>query len=287
MSETLADNGQQLSARYNVWLCDVWGVVHNGQQADQQTCMALANHRKNGGIVILITNAPRPSSEVFIQLDGLGVPRESYDDVVTSGDVTRELVSAYEGGKVFFMGPDRDFALKAGLPVEWSPLETAQAVLCTGLYDDRTEQPEDYADLLGQIKQLDLPMICANPDIVVKFGDRLLPCAGALARDYQALGGEVQMAGKPFRPIYDVCLQRVEKITGSDVEQGQLLAIGDGMGTDIKGARDYGLPVAFVTGGIHDKEIGRDGTIEDMANIARAAIKGVKVVGAMRNLEWE
>lgn len=287
MSDKLAADGRELSARYKVWLCDVWGVVHDGQKAFASSCDALARHRKAGGLVVLITNAPRPSSEVFLQLDGLGVPRAAYDDVVTSGDVTRELVSAHKGGKVFFMGPERDLALKAGLPVIWSDLDEAQAVLCTGLYDDRTETPEDYADMLAQIKKLDLPMICANPDIVVRFGERLLPCAGALARDYEALGGKVAMAGKPFAPIYDVCLQRLEKLTGDTVDKDQLVAIGDGLATDIKGARDYGLPVAFVVDGIHEKEIGDAGNTEDIADIARKAVKGVKVVAAMRKLEWD
>ncbi|HFC04063.1 MAG TPA: TIGR01459 family HAD-type hydrolase [Rhizobiales bacterium] len=286
MPEMLAKNGRELSARYQIWLCDIWGVVHNGVQCFPDTCKALANHRDDGGVVILITNAPRPSPAVVDQLNGLKVPGNCYDAIATSGDVTRELVSAHRGGKVFFLGPERDFPLKEGLPVEWSPVAEADAVLCSGLYDDKTEQPEDYDGLFEEMLDRNLKMICANPDVVVQFGDRLIPCAGTLAKHYEEMGGKVEMAGKPYPPIYELAISRASDATGYDVDRSQVLAIGDGMQTDIAGGRNNGLAVAFISGGIHDEEIGTGGSPEDLANIARTTIEGVNVVGAMRKLEW-
>ena len=286
MLSNLAVNGRELSARFNVWLCDIWGVVHNGEAAHPAACDVLAKHRENGGIIILITNAPRPSHAIVDQLDGLKVPRNCYDAIVASGDVTRELVTAFAGQKVFFLGPDRDRVLKNGLAVEWTELAQADAVLCSGLVDDRSEQPGDYDEILQEMREKNLTMICANPDIVVQFGDRLLPCAGALARNYQELGGKVQMAGKPHAAIYDVSINRASDILGKTINRSDVLALGDGMKTDITGARDNNLAVAFITGGIHDAEIGSDGSTEDMANIARTAVNGVNVAGAMRKLEW-
>jgi len=287
VAQSLASSGRELSSRFPVWLCDIWGVVHNGERAHPVACDALEKHRENGGSVILITNAPRPSHAIVGQLDGLKVSRNCYDAIVSSGDVTRELVTAHAGGKVFFLGPERDAPLRQGLPVEWSPMNEADAVLCTGLYDDHNEQPEQYDDMLKEMLGKNLIMICANPDIVVQFGDRLIPCAGALARNYAQMGGKVEMAGKPYAPIYEVAIDRAnDVVNGNSIERSQVLALGDGMKTDITGARDNDLAVTFITGGIHDEEIGTDGSTQDMANIARDAVAGVNVAGAMRKLEW-
>lgn len=282
----IANSGRELSVQFRVWLCDIWGVVHNGEKAHLPACDALSKHRENGGIVILITNAPRPTHAVIDQLDGLNVPRTCYDAIVTSGDVTRKLVTAYTGGKVFFLGPERDAALREGLSVEWSSVQDADAVLCTGLYNDKTDQPKDYDDTLAELLVRNLNMICANPDVVVQFGTRLIPCAGALAKRYSDMGGKVEMAGKPFAPIYKIAIEQAENVAGQSVDRTQVLAIGDGMQTDIKGGRDNDLAVAFVTGGIHDEEIGPDGSTQEMSEIARNAVDGVNIAGAMRNLEW-
>jgi len=282
----LASSGRELSRQYQVWLCDIWGVVHNGEQAHLAACKALQKHRENGGIAILITNAPRPCHAVADQLAGLKVPPGSYDAIVTSGDVTRQLVKAHEGGNVFFLGPERDAPLREGLSVNWSSIADADAVLCTGLYNDKTDRPEDYDDMLKDMLGRNLKMICANPDVIVQFGTRLLPCAGALAKRYQDMGGQVEMAGKPFAPIYRLSIERAGEIAGQTTESKNVLAIGDGMQTDIAGGRDYNLDVAFITGGIHDDEIGPDGSTKDLADIARKAVPGVNIVGAMRKLGW-
>jgi len=282
----LASCGRELSSRFQVWLCDIWGVVHNGKNSHPAACDALEKHRQNGGIVVLITNAPRPSHAIVDQLDGMNVSRNCYDEIVSSGDVTRELVKVFSGGKVFFLGPDKDEPLKRGLPVEWSTLKEADAVLCSGLYDDQNEKPEQYTGMLKEMLDLNLPMICANPDIIVQFGDRLIPCGGALAKIYSEIGGKVEMAGKPYPPIYKVSIAKAAEAAGREIDKSQVLALGDGMKTDITGARDNDLAIAFITGGIHDEEIGHDGSTQDMANIARIAVTGVNVAGAMRKLEW-
>ncbi len=195
-----------LSGRYSTLLCDVWGVVHNGETHFPAATEALRRARAAGLVVVLITNSPRRSADVIVQMRGLGVPDEAFDRVVSSGDVTRDLIA--EGPRrIFHLGPDRDANIYDGLDVE--PVEEfeAQAVVCTGLFDDEAETPEDYAELLHRLRARNLPFICANPDIVVERGERLIWCAGALARDYAQMGGRTLIAGKPHAPIYRAALK--------------------------------------------------------------------------------
>jgi len=246
---------QDIEGRYGVILSDVWGVVHNGVRAFPDASQALAAARSRGLAVVLITNAPRPRAEVQAQLDILGVPRDAYDRIVTSGDVTRDLIT--EGArKIFHIGPERDLSIYDGLDVELVEEFEALTVVCTGLFDDDTETPEDYTDMLRRLRQRDLPFVCANPDIVVEKGDRLIWCAGALARDYAQLGGRTRIAGKPHRPIYTAALQAAAGVLGRDVSERDALAIGDGVLTDVKGAEQNGIDILYVTGGIHAREYG-------------------------------
>ncbi|MDP1701796.1 MAG: TIGR01459 family HAD-type hydrolase, partial [Aestuariivirga sp.] len=230
---------KSLSADYPVWLCDIWGVVHNGLKGYEAAAHALSQHRKQGGIVILVTNAPRTSQDVVRHLNHLRVPPQSYDRVVTSGDVTQTLVREHAKGKAYYLGPPRDLSLFEGQMVKEVPLAEAHAVLCTGLVNDDVETPDDYGGLLSRMKELKLPMICANPDKIVRKGDRLLYCAGSLAEKYSAMGGAVLMAGKPYEPIYNLALQIAGTISGREIEKSKVLAIGDGPETDIKGAADF------------------------------------------------
>lgn len=246
---------QDIEGRYGVILSDVWGVVHNGVRAFPDASQALAAARSRGLAVVLITNAPRPRAEVQAQLDILGVPRDAYDRIVTSGDVTRDLIK--EGArKIFHIGPERDLSIYDGLDVELVEEFEALTVVCTGLFDDDTETPEDYADTLRRLRARDLPFVCANPDIVVEKGDRLIWCAGALARDYAQLGGRTRIAGKPHRPIYVAALQAAAEVLGREVSERDALAIGDGVLTDVKGAEQNGIDILYVTGGIHAREYG-------------------------------
>ena len=279
------DGARRLSNRYPVWLCDVWGVVHNGVTASRDACHALAQHRQTGGTVILITNAPRPSQVITPQLDGLGVGPDSYDAIVSSGDVTRRLVEVEAGRNVFHLGPKKDLALLEGLPVSFAALDNAEVVLCSGLIEDELESPEDYRDQLAEMAARGLPMICANPDRVVRKGERLLPCAGALAAIYEELGGSVAMAGKPYPPIYDECLRLAGLKRGARIARSQVLAIGDGLPTDVKGAGDYEVALLFIIDGIHEKEMDGE-SASALETMVRKAAPEVELAGVQRGLKW-
>jgi HAD superfamily hydrolase (TIGR01459 family) len=247
---------KSLSIRFPIWFCDIWGVLHNGYQPIAATTTTLAEHRKAGGMVILVTNSPRTASGVASQITEIGVPQNVYDAIVTSGDVTRELMVRLGGGKLFHLGPARDLSIFGGLEVVRVGLPEATAVVCTGLFDDDVETPDDYADMLVDMKARNLLMICANPDKIVRRGDRILFCAGAIAEAYAKLGGKVALAGKPFTPIYDLAMATAAKLKGRAVTKSEVMAIGDGPETDIQGAADYGLPVVLVADGVTDASKG-------------------------------
>ncbi|MBO6727447.1 MAG: TIGR01459 family HAD-type hydrolase [Rhizobiaceae bacterium] len=244
-----------ISGDYDVILCDVWGVLHNGVEAALPAVEALQKARGDGKIVVLITNAPRPREPVSAAMGRIGVPRDAWDRMVTSGDVTRDLI-AENARRIYHLGPDSDASLLEGLDIELVEEFEAQTVVCTGLFEDEVEIPEDYAETLMRLRARDLPFICANPDIVVERGDRMIWCAGALARDYAQLGGRTLIAGKPHKPIYDAALDAARELLGRDVPAARVLAIGDGVLTDIKGAAAYGIDALFITAGIHAGEYG-------------------------------
>jgi len=254
----IIDRLDGLAENYSAILCDVWGVIHNGVRAFEPAVEALQRARQAGKAVVLITNAPRPFGPVIEQLRSLGVPDDAYDAVVTSGDVTRSLIETGPR-KIFHLGPDRDMTLYDGLDVEVVEEFEAAGVVCTGLFDDRTETPDDYTDLLQRLRARDLPFICANPDIVVERGDTMIYCAGALGRAYSQLGGRTQIAGKPYHPIYEATLAKASEVLGRPVGVKDALAIGDGLMTDVKGAAGMGIDLLFVTDGIHASEYGESG----------------------------
>jgi HAD superfamily hydrolase (TIGR01459 family) len=240
-----------LAPRYDVLLCDVWGVVHNGVAATVESCAALVRFRSHGGTVVLITNAPRPGDFVQTFIDKLKVPREAYDAIVSSGDVTRALVAERAGERVFHVGPERDLPIFEGLDVELAPIERADFVVCSGLYDDTRETPQDYVKLIDEMRACKLAMICANPDVVVERGDHLVYCAGAVADLYAHAGGEVIYAGKPYAPIYELAAEIIAERAGRHVPRSDILAIGDGIHTDMAGATGFGLDAVFVASGLH------------------------------------
>ena len=270
----------EIAGRYSVWLCDIWGVVHNGLEAFPQAVEALQCFRTRAGFVTLITNAPRPAGSVQAQLLDLGVPPDAYDIVVTSGDVTRDIVAGNGHRDIYHLGPDRDMEFFEGLGVNRVSPERAEAVICTGLFEDEVEQPEDYTDRLKALYARDLPLYCANPDIVVHRGDRLIPCAGALAALYTDIGGRVVIAGKPHRPIYQRAMAAIAEQGGRPFDRSGILAVGDGLATDIKGARDFGLDALFVSGGIHAEEA--PATVRQHLHTGG----GGRVVGTMHEFRW-
>lgn len=233
------------------WLSDVWGVIHNGRASFPAACEACRRFREAGGTVVLVTNAPRPEAAVAEMLDRLGVPRAAWDAIVTSGDVTRELVIPWAGRPVFHLGPERDLGIFAGLDVKLAPAADAEAVVCSGLFDDDTETPESYRGMLEDFRSRELPMICANPDIVVERGERLVYCAGGIAELYEQLGGSVVYAGKPHPPIYARAFDTFARLRGAPLAKERILAIGDGLKTDIKGARAAGLRSLFIGSALH------------------------------------
>jgi len=247
----------EISDGYDAILCDIWGVLHNGVASFAAASEALESFRRRGGAVVLISNAPRPSPPIHRQVLKLGVPPEAFDSVVTSGDVTIGLMERQAGDRVLHIGPARDLSLfdaameATGARPKLVSLEDAQYALCTGLRNDDTETPDDYELELQAMAIRGMAMICANPDIVIHRGDTLVYCAGALARRYEELGGSVIYAGKPHAPIYDRALALVGRVRGAPADKRRVLAIGDGMKTDIVGAVRAGLDALFVTGGIH------------------------------------
>jgi len=246
----------ELAPLYRHLLCDVWGVVHDGVSAFPAAGEALTRFRQDGGRVLLITNAPRPKKVVLQQLDRLGVDRAAYDDVLTSGEASRGFLAARPGVKVLHVGAERDLSLFEGLDVVLTEAPEAELIACTGLFDDETETPEDYDQRLAQWNTLELPMLCVNPDLVVERGPKLVWCAGAIAARYAAIGGETIVIGKPHAPIYATALQRLSDLAGGPVERSAVLAIGDGVETDVRGAVQSEIDVLFVAGGIHAELFG-------------------------------
>jgi HAD superfamily hydrolase (TIGR01459 family) len=246
-----AEGLRDLVGGVDVLLSDIWGVVHNGLAAFPKACEALQNFRSDGGTVILITNAPRPADSVQRQLRKLDVTDETYDAIVSSGDLTRNFVAGHPGERMFWVGPERDNSIYRGLDPLLAPLEEADYIVCTGLFDDETESAENYRAMMLKARERKLTLVCANPDIVVERGDRLIYCAGAIAELYQELGGEVIFYGKPHRPIYERAVALAAERRGQAVSLNRVLAIGDSVRTDLAGAHGFGIDCLFVTRGIH------------------------------------
>jgi len=253
-----------IAADYDILLCDVWGVIHNGRESWPEACDALARFNRDRGHVVLISNSPRPAPGMIVQMDGLGVPRESWGAVVTSGDATRLELTRRAPGPAWVIGPDRDAPLYEGLDLQIAGgAADAAFISVTGMIDDETETPEDYRDRLAAGAERGLEMICANPDRVVQRGDRLIWCGGSLADLYEQLGGRVTMAGKPFDPIYDLALAEAADLLGRPVDRSRVLCIGDGVVTDVLGADRQGLDCLFIAQGIHgDAARGPDGRLD-------------------------
>ena len=298
MSETFFLPGlSTLADRYDVVLCDIWGVVHNGRAHYAPACAALANFRREGGTVVLVTNAPRPFPPILKQLRNLGVPDDVFDAIVTSGDVTLAMIEARGEAPLHHIGPERDLALfeilqeQTGLKPRLAPLDEAQYVVCTGLFHDDRETPADYEDSFAIMLARKLDFISANPDLVVHVGHTELYCAGALAQRYEELGGRVLQAGKPFAPIYKRALELARGKRGADVETSRVLAIGDALRTDIRGAVDQGFDALFISHGIHRAELhpgpGKElGPFDHQAYQRAITAAGLRPLAVMQELAW-
>ncbi|MBN8941562.1 MAG: TIGR01459 family HAD-type hydrolase [Rhizobiales bacterium] len=291
MTSTIAlppslDGLSAIASQYDLVLSDVWGVLHNGMKAHPAAAAALMAVRRQGVPVVLISNAPRQSPVVVGQLDRLGIPRAAYDAVVTSGDVSRDYIRTRPGEPVHHVGPKRDLVLFEDIGTRLVDIEDAAYVVCTGLTDDRTEKPEDYDERLERMRARGLFFVCGNPDKVVEVGDSLIYCAGAIGDRYQAMGGEVLYAGKPFEPAYEACFDFARRITGKPADRSRVLAIGDAMRTDVAGAARMGLDCLFLAEGIHaEMLLGPDG-LKPEGLAALLAETGLHPRYVMPRLSW-
>lgn len=260
MTEVLSSLDAVLD-RYDAILCDVWGVIHNGRRIYPLAAGALQRARVAGKIVLLVSNVPKPNGPIPGQLDRIGFPRDAWDGIVTSGDAIRAELAKRAPGPMLKIGPPEDKSLWDGLGLAFAPLEGARFIGISG--PDRVDEtPADYADLLHLAQARDLEMLCANPDIVVQWGNKLIWCAGAIARDYAALGGRVVMAGKPHPPIYALAYAELEKHLARFIPRERILAIGDGLSTDVAGANTQGLDCLFIAGGMHGDHLKTGGALD-------------------------
>lgn len=271
----------ELAATTEAWICDIWGVLHNGVEPFLPAAAAAQAFRRNGGAICLVTNAPRPHGPVLAQMRAIGVPDGTYDAIVTSGDLTRAIIAERADPRLFHLGPPKDLAIFEGLDVEFIGPEKADFVICSGYYNDDVETPDDYADMLATFRRNDALMVCANPDIVVERGHRLVYCAGALAEAYEKLGGKVIYAGKPHVPAYDMALAALQRVRGHDIAKSRILAIGDGLRTDMAGAVNFGVRSLFISSALHV-----EGKLDGAKLDALFRDRAVKPVAAMEGLRW-
>lgn len=259
----------EIAPRYRALFCDLWGCVHDGHHPFPDAVAALQAFRAQGGIVVLVSNAPRPKPSVLKQLDRIGVPRDCYDEVITSGDATQyAYLSGAVGDKVHHIGPmpkDQAFfdefadpaldEMAAKNPIDLVPLDQATGIICTGPNEEYSEAPEDYRAAFLLAKTNGLKMLCANPDIVVDYGETRIYCAGALAALYEEMGGEALYFGKPHPPIYDLARRRLAALA-TDITDQDILCVGDGINTDVLGAMQENLDSLFLTEGLNAGQFG-------------------------------
>ena len=255
---------QVISSKYEAVFCDLWGCIHNGKESFKDSIKALLRFRNRGGKVILLTNAPRPQLAIIDFLNQLKITKKYYDAIVTSGDATQlSLQSGNYGHDIFHIGPSRDLCIfDAGdnsvndfNPINLVEIAKASCILCTGLFNDQIENPDDYKKIINQGVDKKLPLLCANPDIQVDYGHQRLWCAGAIANNYRKAGGKSIYFGKPHKAIYDLALKKLYDIDPT-ISKHKIICIGDGIKTDILGGNSMGLDTLFVSGGLADKETG-------------------------------
>lgn len=282
------EHAGEILSRYDAVFCDVWGVVHNGIDAYANACRALTAFRSNGGTVVLLTNAPVPEHRVETMLSLRKVPRDAWDTIVSSGAIALEHIVARGYRRLYGIGPrDRDAAFFDAAGIANVGLDEAEAIVATGLNDDRSETAESYRPVLTQAIARKLTFICANPDLVVDVGGTLYLCAGAIADLYQHMGGEVFWAGKPHASAYETAFAAVERIRGTPVAPQKVLVIGDALRTDLEGARRAGLDALFIAGGIHRDDVVEHGTIDTgKLQSLFSPPDAPRALGAMVELAW-
>jgi len=283
----IIEHAAELLARYDVVFCDVWGVVHNGEVEFAEAGDALARFRKGGGTVVLVSNAPVPASAVENVLALTGVRREAWDAIVSSGDLTLAYLQTQGFTRIYRLGPQqRDAGLFSRLSGVPATLDEAEVIVCTGLVDDVRETPETYRTLLENALHRGLPMVCANPDLVVDVGGRRRICAGSIAALFESMGGAVHWAGKPHAPAYRAAFDAAARQRGQPVPRNRVIAIGDALRTDIAGAERAGIDALFIAGGIHHDDVLRNGKIAPDRLVSLLAEAGLRPLATMSGFRW-
>ena len=276
-----------LLGRFDVLLCDVWGVIHDGRKAYPGANVALPRFRANGGTVVLVSNAPMTALAVADLLDDKGVSRDAWDGIVPSGDIALGHIADKGYHRIFGIGARvRDASFFDAVPHLVDDMDDADAIACTGLANDRTERPEQYLPILEQAIRRELPFVCVNPDLAVHVGADLLPCAGAIATLYEAMGGSVFWGGKPHPIAYATGLLMAEKLRGAKVDKGRVLGIGDVVRTDVKAAEVAGVDSLFIAAGLHRDELMVDGQLDVARMAALFAANNVRPTAVMETLVW-
>jgi HAD superfamily hydrolase (TIGR01459 family) len=274
----------EIAANYDALIVDIWGVLHNGRAPFEGVDAALQKYRDGGGTVLLLSNAPRPGPSALQRLHAIGNSPDSYDDILTSGDTVRALMRdmGADGQTICHIGPDKDADLTADLDISFVDEDAANAILFSGMYDDETQTPDDYADMLARFLARGLPLLCPNPDRTVMIGDKIIYCAGAVAELYENMGGEVVWVGKPYPRVYKRARALLTEMSG--LAAPRLLAIGDGPKTDIPGAEAAGIDALFIAGGLAAASGANIDSPEAIA--ALLAAENTKARYAMRHLVW-
>lgn len=291
MPTLILDRAGPLLAGYDVLLCDIWGVLHSGGDVHPQAAEVLRRFRQKGGTVILVSNAPMAASAVGALLEAKRLSVGHWDAIVCSGEIALAHIAEQGYGRLHRIGPHkRDASFFDRLPGPDTPLAEAEAVVATGLVDDRRETAEDYRPVLVQARARDLPLVCANPDLVVEVRGQMLPCAGALGALYESLGGTVYWAGKPHPAAYERALVEAARIRGAAVPTARVLAIGDAVRTDLAAAQSAcggaGVDALFVTSGIHREAVMTNGAIVPERLAALLAETGTPARAAIPALRW-
>ena len=273
----------KIYSKFDIFLVDLWGVIHNGIECYSDALNVLKNLKKTKKI-ILISNAPRPSSSVQKFLNQINFNKSFYDFLITSGDLTRYYLKNFTKKENFYhLGPDRDNSLFSNLMLKKTTLKNARFVICTGV-NNNNDNLNKYFSILKKIKKRNLKIICANPDLIVHRGDRAEYCAGSIAKLYEKMGGLVEYFGKPYKNIYEYIFRILKKNSKKKIYKSKVLVIGDNLNTDISGANNFNVKNLFIAGGIHKPEWSKKNI--SLANFVIGKNKYFKINYFQNELIW-
>tara|TARA_B110001452_G_C15145658_1_gene398834 strand:- start:7 stop:813 length:807 start_codon:yes stop_codon:yes gene_type:complete len=255
---------------YDTFIIDLWGVIHNGIKLNDEAIKAVNQLKKNSKKIIFLSNAPRPSAEVINFLVKMKMDKQYLSNVMTSGEAAMHAINQNKFGKTFFhLGPPRDASIFEKVKDNKTNIDSCDFILCTGLFDDHEENMDYYKNFL--MKHTLKKLVCTNPDLIVHRGKKKEFCAGFIAKIFEELGGEVIYYGKPHKEIYELCFEKNEKV----------LAIGDNLRTDIKGANNLNKDCLFISDGVHRDELNNNSKLESLLDKYK-----VKANYFQKKLKW-